>query len=202
MHPSVSRRFCVLSLCTAFFIPGAFIAHAETEAERRAKAEKQTKMAAWILGSIHTRTALLLLAGGPNDPSLKHFKTTTDQAAAILGIDVKPMPAKFEKLADAFAYLSSADDLIKQALTTKYSSAHAWLFTIAGIGTVFSLTYEPNDKRYREQVATFKAKCEELRLPSNLWIGFVSAVNEGKPREEVLRVWREMDPAVAAYLAR
>ena len=196
-----SRRAFLEALCAiGLVVPFAVAARAETEAERKIRIDKETKSTAWIFGAALSKATLMRMVGDEAEYQ-KNF-SFADRAAALLGVEIKPLPAKFDPPENAIKYLGSDEVIaIAQLLAKKYSREHGELFEVAMKTNVAGLFYWPDSKNQNRKTAeVLKSRYQSLHLPANLWTEFLTAIIEGKPRADLFRLTEKTILAVSNYL--
>jgi len=116
-------------------------------AMRAAETSNATKGGAWLLGD-NLSLAVLLYNQGAAPASVNQVLSKAKAIADILGMEIKPFPAKSGTAAAASAdmihYLIEGDGtLIGPALTRKYDAEHGTPFEVAVKSNLLILLYAP-----------------------------------------------------------
>jgi hypothetical protein len=170
---------------------------------RAAELSNLTKAATWRLGDDLSLAAMLY--GQDKDPDTNQLFSKAKKLADALGVDIKPFPAKSSKssstLAEMIHYLIKGDGaLIGVALGRKYDDEHEILYEVSVKSNLLLLLYAPGDGTANTIGDLVKSRSEKIGLPSRLWVGVVTAINNGRPVDEVRDAVFKMHEDVANYL--
>ena len=165
----------LVGLCLPFASP----------ATRAAEDKNTTKGGAWLLGDNLSLAALLYNPGAPAE-TLNNVLSKAKALADILGVQIKPFPAKSAKTAEATAdlihYLIQGDGaLIGAALARKYDDEHGTLFEVAVKSNLLILLYDPGDSLGQSIAGLIKTRLGSIGLPARLWTGVVTLVDNKRP---------------------
>jgi hypothetical protein len=173
---------------------------------RRANAAESsslTKAAAWRLGDNLSMAAILYAEG--KDPDTSQVFTKAKKLADALGVEIKPFPVKSTTSsgtsADVIHYLIKGDGaLIGEALGMKYNDEHRILYEVSVKSNLLFILYGPGDRTANAISDVVTSRCEQIRLPSRLWMGVVTAINNERSWDEVRDAVIKMHEDVASYL--
>ena len=191
------RRVLYLLALAGFCLPFA------GAATRAAEDKNTTKGGAWLLGDNLSFAALLYNQGAAAE-TVDKFLSKAKTLADILGVQIKPFPAKSAKSAEATAdlihYLIQGDGaLIGAALARKYDDEHGTLFEVAVKSNLLILLYAPGDSLGQSIADLIKTRLESIGLPARLWTGVVTLVDNKRPPDEVKDAVFQMHKDIANF---
>lgn len=163
------------------------------------------KAATWRLGDNLSLAALLY--GQDKDPDTGQALTKAKNLAKALGVNIPPFPAKSATssatLASVIHYLIKGDGaLVGAALGRKYNDDECEiLYEVSVKSNLLWLLYAPGDRTAKTIGDLVKSRCEQIRLPSGLWMGVVTAISNDRPAGEVRDAVIKMHEEVARYLS-
>jgi hypothetical protein len=148
--------------------------------------------------------AALLYNQGAAAATVNQVLSKAKAIADILGMEIKPFPAKSGTAAAASAdvihYLIEGDGaLIGPALTRKYDAEHGTLFEVAVKSNLLILLYAPGERTAQSIATVIKTRLESIRLPATLWTDVVTLVNNKRPQGEVKDAVFKMHKDIANY---
>ncbi len=169
-------------------------------ATRAAEDKNTTKGGAWLLGDNLSLAALLYNQGAAAE-TVDKFLSKAKTLADILGVQIKPFPAKStEATADLIHYLIQGDGaLIGAALARKYDDAHGTLFEVAVKSNLLILLYAPGDSLGQSIAGLIKTRLGSIGLPASLWTGVVTLVDNKRPPAEVKDAVFKMHKDIANF---
>jgi hypothetical protein len=182
--PQLEARRRVLQFLMRATAAMPFVRFAEA-----AESNNTTKGAAWLLGD-DLSLAALLYNQGVASTTVDDMFGKAKKLADILGVEIKPFPAKAAKSSEASAdiihYLIQGDGAeIGVALARKYNEEHGSLFEVAVKSNLLILLYGPGDNMGQSIATAIKTRLEGIRLPPRLWQDVVRLVNTKRSQQEV-----------------
>jgi hypothetical protein len=170
----------------------------------RAEMADLAKAAAWRLGDQLSLAGLLYAQGNQAD-KVEQLLTSLKPLAGAMEIEIKPFPPRAatatETYADIIHYLIKGDGAkTGQQLAEKFGIAAGTLYEVSIKSNLLLLLYEPGDDQGIGGV--IQSRMSEVRLPENLWIGVVNAINNKAPQGELKDAVFKMHDEVAAYLGQ
>ena len=162
----------------------------------------RTKAATWRLGDNLSLAALLYAQD--KDPDTDQVLTKAKNLGDALGVEIRPFPEKTSgstsKLADVIHYLIKGDGaLIGTTLGRKYSEEYEILYEVSAKSNLLLIFYAPGDETANTIGDLIKSRCEQIRLPSKLWMGVVTGINTERPVNEVKEAVFKMHEDVPSY---
>jgi hypothetical protein len=198
IHEAWPRRRALhfLSLVGAVLASGRFAWAAEDA--------NTTKGAAWLLGDKLSLAALLYNQGGNASAMVDDILAKAKTVADILGVEVKPFPAKATKSAEASAdiihYLIQGEGAdIGIVLAKKYNQEHGVLFEVAVKSNLLILLYGPEDNIGQSIATVVKSRMEGIRMPPRLWQDVVRLVTTRRPQQAVKDAVFKMHKDIANF---
>jgi hypothetical protein len=166
-----------------------------------------SKAATWRLGDNLSLAAILY--GEDKDPGTDQVfskaKKLADALGVDIGVDIKSFPAKSSKSrstqSQMIHYLIKGDGaLIGLVLGRKYDDEHEILYEVSVKSNLLLLLYGPGDGTANTIGDLVKSRSEQIGLPSRLWVGVVTAINNERPWNEVRDAVFKMHEDVGNYL--
>ena len=162
-----------------------------------------TKGAAWLLGD-NLSLAALLYNQGASGEMVDRFLSKAKKIADIIGLEIKPFPAKAasssEATADIIHYLIKGDGAqIGASLADKLDDEHGILFEVAVKSNLLILLYGPGDDLGRSIGEVIKSRLESIHLPERLWSGVVTLINKSASAEDVKQAVFKMHKDIADF---
>jgi hypothetical protein len=196
-HVQPRRHILRILLLAGFCLPLSGLA------TRAAESSNATKGGAWLLGD-NLSLAALLYNQGAAAATVNQVLSKAKAIADILGMEIKPFPAKSGTAAAASAdvihYLIEGDGaLIGPALTRKYDAEHGTLFEVAVKSNLLILLYAPGERTAQAIATVIKTRLESIRLPATLWTDVVTLVDNKRPQGEVKDAVFKMHKDIANY---
>jgi hypothetical protein len=172
-------------------------------AARAAGDDNTTKGAAWLLGD-DLSLAALLYNQGASDAMINTLLSKAKKIADIVGVEVKPFPAKTGdstgSTADIIQYLIAGDGAkIGDALSKKYGEDHGILFEVAVKSNLLILLYAPGDSMGKTLANVIESRLQSINLPQNLWVGVVTLINNKGSADDVKDAVFKMHKDIANY---
>jgi hypothetical protein len=193
------RRFLLTSGMAA---SGGFLPLGSARAAEAASAA--TRAAAFIVGD-NLSLAALLYARGAKQDTIDGLLAKCNAFAKDLGVTVKPFPPRGKTdtatMADVIHYLIKGEGwAIGTALVNRYDKGHGLLFEVAVKSNLLMLLHQPGDDSGIGNIV--KSRCEELKLPPQLWMPLVQSIAAKKPFDEVREAVFKMHKDVTDYLVK
>jgi hypothetical protein len=196
----VDRRSLVMSgaAASSLLLFGASAARAE------AMKPNISRTGAWIVGD-KMSLAAIAYGRGLKQESVDGLMTSAKSIASDLGVPVKPLPPKdttdSKTLATMIHYLIKGDGWSTgEALVKKYDYTHGALFEISVKSNLLLLLYAPGDDSGIGKL--IKARCEEIKLPPQLWTSLVTMVANKASFDQVKDEVFKMHKDVAEHLLK
>jgi hypothetical protein len=158
--------------------------------------------AAWRLGDRLSLAAFLFAQGGQDD-AVERLLSSVKPITEVMGITLAPFPPRAATSADTYGevivYLvEGAGAETERALATKFGKDAGLLFDAAIKSNLLLLLYEPGDDHGLGGV--IRSRMSEARVPEQLWIGVVEAIDAKASQTELKDAVLKMHEAVASYL--
>ena len=195
----IQRRSFVLSgvAASALLLGGGGALRAE------AMKPNVSKTGAWIVGD-KMSLAAIAYGRGLKQESVDGLMNGAKSIASDLGVAVKPLPPKdstdSKTLATMIHYLIKGDGWSTgEALVKKYDYTHGALFEIS-VKSNLLLLYAPGDDSGIGKL--LKARCEEIKLPPQLWSGLTTMIANKASFDQVKDEVFKMHKDVAEHLLK
>jgi hypothetical protein len=194
----VKRRSFVMSgsAASALLLFGGDLARSEPLKPNVSRA------GAWIVGD-KLSLAAIAYGRGLKQETVDGMLSDAKSIANDLGVPLNPLPPKdssdAKTLATIIHYLIKGDGWATgAALLKKYDYTHGALFEISVKSNLLLLLYAPGDDSGIGGV--IKSRCEEIKLPPQLWSGLVIMIGKKATFDQVKDEVFKMHKDVAAHL--
>src|SRR5262245_18079048 len=160
--------------------------------------------AAWRLGDRLSLAAFLFARGGQDD-GVERLLSSIKPIADTMGVTIAPFPPRAATSVDTYGevivYLvESAGAETGRALAAKFGKDASLLYDAAIKSNLLLLLYEPGDDHGLGGV--IQSRMSEARLPEQLWIGVVKAIDANASQSDLKDAVLKMHEAVTSYLGR
>jgi hypothetical protein len=170
----------------------------------RAEPAEPIGAAAWRLGDRLSLAAFLFARGGQDD-AVERLLSSIKPIAETMGVTIAPFPTRAATSVDTYGevivYLvEGAGAETGRALAAKFGKDAGLLYDAAIKSNLLLLLYEPGDDHGLGGV--IRSRMSDARVPEQLWIGVVKAVDAKASQSELKDAVLKMHEAVASYLAK
>jgi hypothetical protein len=160
--------------------------------------------AAWRLGDRLSLAAFVFARGGQDD-AVERLLSSIKPIAETMSISIAPFPTRAATSVDTYGevivYLvEGAGAETGRALAAKFGKDAGMLYDAAIKSNLLLLLYEPGDDHGLGGV--IRSRMSEVRVPEQLWIGVVKAIDSKASQSELKDAVLKMHEAVASYLGR
>jgi hypothetical protein len=169
-----------------------------------AEPAKPIGAAAWRLGD-RLSLAAFLFARGEQDNGVERLLSSIKPIADAMGITIAPFPPRAATSVDTYGevilYLvEGAGAETGRTLAAKFGKDASLLYDAAIKSNLLLLLYEPGDDHGLGGV--IRSRMSEAKLPEQLWIGVVEAIDAKASQSELKDAVLKMHEAVPSYLGR
>ena len=169
-----------------------------------AEAAERVGAAAWRLGDRLSLAACLFARGGQDD-AVERLLSSIKPIAETMGVTIAPFPPRAATnvvtYGEVIVYLvEGAGAETGRALAAKFGKDAGLLYDAAIKSNLLLLLYEPGDDHGLGGV--IRSRMSEAKVPEQLWIGVVKAIDSKAPQSELKDAVLKMHEAVASYLGR